>query len=73
MAEKGTAILLLLALFIGGAIIGFNLIETIGFDLGISFSDIHGFKTFMFISLARLVGFALMILCVWVIVNIIRS
>lgn len=73
MAEKIVAILLLLALFVGGAIMAFNLVEMMGFDLGMGFDSINGFMSGFWIIMARLVGIALMVLSVYVIIGIIRD
>lgn len=61
--NQGVAILLLLALVVGGVLITFN----IGDFLGIGFGSIHNIQSGVWIILARLVGIVLIILPIWVI------
>lgn len=74
MAETFQAVLLLLALMVGGAFIGFNLVHTVlGFDLGLGFNQIGSFQAGFWIIIARLVGIALIGICGYVIFNIITK
>lgn len=75
MAEKIVAVLLLFALFIGGFLLTFNLIESrLGLDLGLGFNDITTTISGIFIVLLRLIVSPLLMgLSGYVIYNIIKE
>lgn len=69
MAENYQVIILMLALMVGGFLITFNLIPS----LGLGFNSINGIISGFWIILVRLTGVALLLFPLYVIYNIIRG
>lgn len=69
--EQAKVVLLLLALFVAGFFIFFNIFPASMMNLGLS--SVHSLLTGFFFVLVKLVALGLMILPVYVIVNMIRG
>jgi len=69
MADQGVAILLLIALMLGGAIILLNPIP----ELGIGFKDIVSVQSFIWIIAVKIIAIALIIIPGWIIYQMIKG